>query len=341
MAHATIANLWSPAVWIRGVDEKTRYIPSIITSGAVLQSPQLDEIATGAGTTANIPFFKDITDTAEGIQVEATAPTVNAITGGTSIGTILNREVSFGVNALAAAVTGEDVVGGIVRQLALARQKRMQTALMNTLRGLFGFSTAPAAGTAVLNAAMAEHFSETGASPAAGLLIDSTKFNNAAALLGELQASLLGGAIWMHPTIRAALLNSDENSFERTSRGDFILETYKGIPVYVSAALSRAGTTSGTVFDTYILSPNAIGYGAKPQVDGMGAASLQYDVDPAKNQEAIYDRTRYLVHVDGTRFTGSPAGQSATNAELATVGNWGLAYQSADRCGIVCMRTNG
>jgi hypothetical protein len=65
------------------------------------------------------------------------------------------------------------------------------------------------------------------------------------------------------------------------------------------------------------------------------------DGDAAKNNIALYDRTRFLMHVVGTKWKGSPAGQSATNAELATAGNWELAYTSAARVPAVRIQTNG
>lgn len=340
MASTQISNLWTPAIWIKGADEAARTLPSLITSRAIVQSPIFDGIASGAGTIANVPFFKDLTDTAEGIQVELTAPTINNHTSGTQLCPILNREVAFGSGALAAAVSGSDVVGDITRQIGVSRQKRMQLALLNILRGLFNFAGVPAA-AATLSAVRYDVSLEAGASPAAGQLMSNATFNTGAALLGELQMNAANGAFWCHPQVRATLLTADANSFERVSRGDFILETYKGIPVYVSNLLSRAGATSGTTYDSYLLAPGSVALGMKPQTDQVDAASLQYYQRPDINDEQVFDRTRYCVHVAGTRFTGTPAGQSATNAELATSGNWGLAFQTADRCGVVQIRTNG
>lgn len=342
MASTTIANLWTPQIWIPQVDEVTRTRPALITSRSVVQGGQFDEIASGGGTIANLPFFKDLTDTAEGIQVELTAPTLNNLTSGTQLCPILNREVAFAVGALSNAVTGPDAdpVASITNQLGVARQKRMQVTLLNILRGLFNFSAAPG-GAAALSTVRSDISIEAGATAVAANLISNAAFNSAAALLSELQTNAIDGAIWCHPNIRAALLTQDANSFERISRGDFILETYKGIPVYVSNLLSRAGSTSGTVYDTYLMAPRAIAIGMKPQTDSIDAASLQYYRRPDINDEQIYDRTRYCVHVAGTAFTGTPAGQSATNAELATAANWSLRFQTADRCGIVQLRSNG
>lgn len=342
MASTTIANLWTPAIWIPQVDEVTRTKPALITSRAVVQGGQFDEIASGGGTIANLPFFKDITDTAEGIQVELTAPSLNNHISGIQLCPILNREVAFAAGALASAITGPDAdpVASITNQLGVARQKRMQVTLLNVLRGLFNFSAAPG-GAAALSATRSDISIEAGASAVAANLISNSAFNSASALLAELQSNAIDGAIWCHPNIRAALLTQDANSFERLSRGDFMLETYKGIPLYVSNLLSRAGATTGTVYDTYIMAPRAIAIGMKPQTDSIDVASLQYYKRPDINDEQIYDRTRYVVHVAGTAYTASPAGQSATNAELAVAASWSLRYQTADRCGIVQLRTNG
>ncbi len=340
MPHTTIANVWAPSIWIKGTDEVTRTRPSLITSGATRQSPIFDQAATGPGTAVNLPFFRDLTDTAEGIQVEGTQPSINNIGSAVNLAAILNREIAFGSEALAAAVSGEDPVRAIVGQLGVARQKRMQLVVLNILRGLFNFAGAPGA-AAALSAVRTDVSLEAGASPAAGQLMSSATFNAAAAKMGELQDTLANGALWMHPDVRATLLNADAISFERGSRGDFILETYKGIPVFVSNLLSRAGGTNGTTYDTYLLASGVIGWGMKSQVAGVDASSLQYFADPRTNREEIYDRTRSLIHINGTRFTGTPAGQSATNAELATSTNWALAFQTADRVGVVQIRTNG
>ena len=337
MPTTAISNLWTPAIWIKGADEAARTLPALLSSNAVVQSPLFDNIASGAGTIANVPFFRDLTDTAEGIQVENTAANINNHSSATQLFPILNREVGFGSGALAAAVSGQDVVGDITRQIGLARQKRMQAAIQSCLNGLFAFVS----GTAALASVRNSIHTETGNSATAANLWSTAAFNNTAALLGELQGNLTGGTLFVHPIVRAAMLTADANSFERVSRGDFIVETYRGLDVYVSNALSRAGTTNGTVYATYILSPRSIGWGMKPQVSTIDVSSLQYYERPDINDYQVYDRTRYMVGIAGTAFTGTPAGQSLTNTELATASNWALRYGSADRCGAALLTTNG
>ena len=69
-------------------------------------------------------------------------------------------------------------------------------------------------------------------------------------------------------------------------------------------------------------------------------ASLNYFPSVDLNNERIYDRTRFVMHLNGMKFTGTPSGQSATNPELATAASWQLVYATANRVGAACIRTN-
>jgi hypothetical protein len=91
-----------------------------------------------------------------------------------------------------------------------------------------------------------------------------------------------------------------------------------------------------------MVSKGVIGYGEKPQQgDVRDTASLSYFFDRDKNNDLIWDRSRLMLGMNGTRWGGSPGGQSATNAELQVVASWTLVYASANRVGITCLRTNG
>ena len=339
----SIANLWTPEVWIPQIDELVRSFPSILSSPVVLRNPTFDEIATGPGVAVQMPYFKDITDQADAIQVENTQPARQIIGGGKQIATIMNRESSNDWTALAVQVSGGDVEAALYRQIAMKRLKQRQTTVVAILRGLFNIAGAPNETTAALYPNRYDAFSETGASPPAGQIIDKDKFIDACALLGERSTSLSGGVVLMHPNIRAALLKQDQIAFKHYSEQEGIeLETYKGLSVFVSLALRRAGGTSGFVYDTYVAVPGTVAWGEKAQQgDVVDVASLSRWEDKQKNNIEVYDRTRFTLHVGGTKWVGTPAGQSATNTELAVAANWGLDYQSADRTGVICIRTNG
>jgi len=349
MGLTNIAAVWDPQTWINGSRESAEKAPVIVNSGIVRRGEIFDSLAIGPGTVNEMPFWLDSSDDdGEEVQIEDTAPATNSIAHAKMRATILNRVKKWGATALAAQVVGQDPVTEITAQLGLWRAKRRQKTLLAILRGVMGTGVqTPGQAQGVLRANRRDIFSETGASPTAEKLIDVDEFLDTVGLLGELSGNLQSGAVYMHSAIKTALEKIDAGSFKNgvESGLPFTITTYRGIPVFVSDDLVRAGATSGFVYDTYIAAPGQIAYGEKPQSADTGTtydtAALQFDVDKDKNNAFLWDRTRFVFHTSGTRFTGSPAASSATNAELQTHSNWSLVFQSAKRVGIACLRSNG
>lgn len=346
----SISDLWTPDVWIEGMREKQATFPSALNAGIVTRTAQLDAIASGEGVAVKIPFFKDITDQSDEVQVENTGPTTdNGQPSGQMAAPVLNRVTKNSATALAAQVSGSDPVGSMVSQLTERRLKQRQATLISILRGVLGGGATALNGAAPLSAVRyggtsAEIFTETGAGATSANKISPDVFIDTLSLLGELADDLRNGVFLCHPNIKAALMKLDAASFKNgvASGLPFSITTYRDIPIFVSSALVRAGTTSGYVYDSYLLARGVVGMGEKAQAaDKIDVASLQFDSDMDKNNELIYDRTRFLMHVNGTKWKGTPAAQSATNAELQTVGNWDLVFQTANRCGVALLRTNG
>lgn len=347
MAQTTISDLWTPDIWIQGTREKAKAFPSLLNSPVVVNAPLFDTIASGAGISANIPFYKDITDDTDEIQVEDTAPTNGELTSGKQVCPILNRVKSYDATAIAAQVSGAspDPVGEILTQIGNGRVKRRQRTLVSILRGAFGGGSDAKDSASELTSMRVEAFDESGTDATSDQKMNPDLFIAAKALLGELADGLINGAILTHPNIVAQMEILDKNSFKNgvESGLPFTVRTYREIPIYTSNLLVRAGSSNGYVYETYILGPGTIGYGAKPQSSMVGdvAHLIVDETQVAKNNLTVYDRNRYLLHLNGMKWVGTPAGQSATDAELATIGNWDLAFSSADRVGGVLIRTNG
>lgn len=357
MALTKIADLWIPAIWIQSTREKQATFPSILNTGAVVKNAVFDAIASGGGITANIPMWKDITDQDDEVQVEDTAPgTVNKITTGTQICVPTNRVWKGGATALSAQINGgEDPIDEMTTQLAQARDKRRHKRVIATLRGAFGGAGAANAAAALsavrLGGIVSEPFDETGDDATDDQKFSPEMFIDGQALMGELSNDLSGGVLIMHSNIKARLMKLDKESFKDgvESGLPFTITTYRGMPIIISDSLVRAGTGNGYVYDTYLLGRGTIAFGQKPQVGGAvnnpvkDVASLNFVVDADKNNEHMWDRVREVVHINGLAWGGAPAdpNNGPTNTELQTAGNWTLIYQTANRTGIVCIRTNG
>lgn len=346
-----LAALWTPALWIKAMKERQATFAALFNSGTVIQSDLMDGIAAGAGTSANVPFLKDITDQDDEVQVEHVAPVVdNGAPGDVQNFPILNRVTKNSATALAAQVSGADPVTHVIESLTARRLKQRQKTLIAMARGLCGTVGANAAAGAALTAVryggtVAEPFSENGAQAAEQYLFSPSMFIRGKALMGELQDTLKNGCLLMHPDVKARLEELDALNFKtviKPSELPFDITTYRDIPLFLSQSLVRAGAQSGFVYDTYLFSKGTVGYGEKAQAaDTKDTASLSYFYDRDLNDDLIWDRTRFVLGIDGTSWIGNPAGSSATNAELQTIGNWKLVYQTANRCGVVAWRTNG
>lgn len=343
-----IAALWSPDIWVQHMSERQATFPSIWTSGIVTRSAVLDAIASGAGVSANVPFFKDMTDQDDEIQVEDTGPSDNGIASGKMVCTILNRVTKNSATALSGQISGTDPLGQIIGSMTDRRLKQRNKTLISMMRGQFGSAGARNGAAALaamrIGGTTAEPFDENGLDASADQLVNPDLFIDSKALMGELAEDLKGGVFLCHPNIKARLEKLDRSEFKtgRPSELPYDITTYRGIPIITSEALIRQGTGDGYVYDSYLVAKGIIGYGEKPQAgDSIDVASLQYWKDPDKNNEFVYDRTRFLLHTNGLKWVGNPAGQSATNAELQAAANWQLVLQTANRVGAVCFRTNG
>jgi len=342
MALTQIADLWVPDVWAEGIVERMATLPSLINSGAVANSEEFNDYASGAGLSVNLPMWDDPTDEDDEIQVEDGALGTAKLTTGTQIAPIMNRGKGWAGTTLSAATSGTEPVDFAASKIGMTRLKQRQKTLKSMLDGLFN-SGGPLVDFTDNNA------SESIAGQTSANTIDTAMIINATVALGELEDDLENGAMFVHPTVLGALRLQDENNFERDSSGPFTIVRWKGIPIFKSNLLVRAGTTDGLVYQTYFLASGVFARGEKPQIAGGeelagsrdAVSSLLQAGDVAKNNWSLYDRTRFLLHPKGMKFTGTPAGQSATNAELATPGNWASVLTSNDRAGMVRIESNG
>lgn len=352
MSIQQLTTLWTPDIWIPGIAEKQATFPHLFNSRAVKRTNLLTELASGPGTYAHVPFLKDITDQANEVQIENTAPTnINNAPGDVCAFPILNRVTKNSWTAMAKNVSGADIMEHVFSTMAMRNLKQYQTTLIAVLRGLFDTAGATGGATgALLNVRFGGQnentFIENGVNPADQYLMTPDIFIRTKALLGELADTLKNGCLFIHPDVLARLEILDVYGFKtliKPSELPFSITTYRDIPIFVSTALARAGTAGGNVYDTYLIAEGTIGFGEKPQLaDKADMASLAYFYDRDLNDDIIWDRRRVAFGLDGTAAVpANYAASSATDAELQTAANWTLKYQTANRVGAASVRTNG
>ena len=91
---------------------------------------------------------------------------------------------------------------------------------------------------------------------------------------------------------------------------------------------TRAGTTDGVVYTSFLFGPGAFAKGAAP-LDGTplqgghGTEGVELARVPLVSDTVLINRRRFILHPRGVKFTSaSVAGDSPANAELETAANW-------------------
>jgi hypothetical protein len=142
-------------------------------------------------------------------------------------------------------------------------------------------------------------------------------------------------AVAMHSAVEAALRKLDLIDFLPDSEGKAQIRTFQGRRVVVDDHLpSRAGTTDGVVYTTFLFGPGAFAKGAaplgsEPLKGGFGTAGVEFARVALDSDTVLINRRRHILHPRGVKFTSaSVAGDSPTNAELETSANWVRVFES-------------
>jgi len=142
-------------------------------------------------------------------------------------------------------------------------------------------------------------------------------------------------AIAIHSATEAALRKLDLIDFIPDSEGKAQIKTFQGRRVIVDDTLpTRAGTTDGIVYTSYLFGPGAFAKGAAPLDStplqgGIGTEGVEIYRAGLDSDTALINRRRYILHPRGVKFnSASVAGDTPTNAELETGTNWTRVFEN-------------
>jgi hypothetical protein len=324
MGKTAVADIIIPTEFERYAIERTAELSNFGQCGIVEHAPEFDALAAGGGREVNMPFWKDLTATRQ-LLSDAASLTVNKITSDQDIARIHNDAQVWSVNHLAKVISGDDPMQAIVDLVAAYWARTDEGLMVSCLKGMFG--AASLAGNL-----LAIH-SESVAGQSAATRLNGATFVDACAKLGDVSDRLT--AVAMHSATEAALRKLDLIDFIPDSEGKAQLRTFQGRRVIVDDNLpTRAGTTDGAVYTTYLFGPGAFAKGAapldgEPLQGGFGTTGVELARVPLDSDSVLINRRRYILHPRGVKFTSaSVAADSPTNAELETAANWVRVYET-------------
>src|SRR5205823_10898254 len=196
--------------------------------------------------------------------------------------------------------------------------------IVSCLKGMFGAAT-------LAGNLLAIH-SESIAGQSAATRLNGATFVDATVKLGDRGDRLV--AVAMHSATEAALRKLDLIDFIPDSEGKNQIRVFQGRRVVIDDSLpTRAGTTDGTVYTSYLFGPGAFAKGStpldKPLEGGWGTEGVELARSALDSDTNFINRRRTILHPRGVKFTSaSVAGDSPTNTELETAANWARVWEN-------------
>ena len=318
MAKTAVADIIIPTEFEKYAVERTATLSAFVQSGIIEMAQEFDSLAQGGGREVRMPYWKDLT-AARQILSDAATLTVNKITSDADIARIHNDAQVWSVNHLAEVVSGDDPMGKIIDLVGAYWARTDESLVISCLKGMFG--------AASMSGNLLAIHSESVAGQSAATRLNGSTFVDACAKLGDAASKLT--AVGMHSATEAALKKLDLIDFLPDSEGKPSLASFQGRRVVVDDSLpTRAGTTDGTVYTTYLFGQGAFAKGVAPLSGtllqgGIGTEGVELARVPLDSDSVLINRRRYILHPRGVKFTSaSVAGDSPTSAELETAANW-------------------
>ena len=324
MAKTAVADIIIPTEFEKYAIERTAELSRFGESGIVEMTPEFDELAAGGGREVKMPFWKDLTATRQLLSDSATL-TVNKITSDQDISRIHNDAQVWSVNHLAKVISGDDPMQAIVDLVGGYWARTDEGLVISALKGVFA--------AASMSANLLAIHSESVAAQTSATRLNGATFVDACTKLGDAADRLT--AVAMHSGTEAALRKLDLIDFIPDSEGKAMLRTFQGRRVVVDDTLpTRAGSTDGTVYTTYLFGQGAFAKGVAPLdgaalQGGFGTEGVEIARVALDSDTVLINRRRYILHPRGVKFTSaSVAGDSPTNAELELAANWTRVWES-------------
>jgi hypothetical protein len=324
MAKTAVADIIIPTEFEKYAIERTAELSAFGECGIVESAPEFDALAAGGGREVKMPFWKDLT-AARQLLSDSGSLSVNKIAADQDIARIHNDAQVWSVNHLAKVISGDDPMQAIIDLVAAYWARTDEGLIVSCLKGMFG--AASMAGN------LLSIKSESIAGQSASTRLNGATFVDATQRLGDRGDRLT--AIAVHSATEAALRKLDLIDFLPDSEGKMTIKTFQGRRVIVDDNLpTRAGTTDGTVYTSYLFGPGAFGRGTAPLdgaplQGGFGTEGVEIARLPLDSDTVLVNRRRYILHPRGVKFTSaSVAADSPTNAELENQANWVRVFEN-------------
>lgn len=335
MALTQISDIVQPDLYMSYSSVNAAILSRIVTSGIVRNDPLLDNLSANTQGSVTIPFWNDLSSSAEpniSDDVLGNVATPENVTTGSQVAYPSALNNAWQAADLAAEAAGSDPNQRIRDRVEAYWTRQLQNRVVEIAEGVLADNVANDSSDMVNDI-----FSETGASPAASLKFSFEAYADTAFTLGDMFDET--GVIIMHSGVYQGLVKDNALGTVRDAEGKLLYRTYADHQIIVDdGAHTRAGTTSGTVYTTILAGSGAFGFGQSP-----ARVPVEVDRTPLGGNgggiETLISRKRWVLHPYGFA-AAAPAAEGYTHAELAAAGTWNRVV-SRKNVPMAFLRTNG
>ncbi len=323
--YTLLADVIVPSKFLPYMREETARLSAFWQSGVVESNERFSRLVREAASIIDMPFWTQFQHADQVIQTNSTLEVKN-LAGSSDKARKQMRACPVGDEDLIPLLADtEDPISIIASMYGKYWSDRFQEILISTLKGVFG--------AANMSASKHNIYTEDGnAAVAANKLLGDTMID-AETLLGDAAGKLTAVAI--HSATYAAFKKNDLIDFLPDSEGKPTIPIYQGKRVVVDDGLPvRVGTTSGSVYTSYLFGAGALAFGENNNTQpleghgGHGTWNLELARTPLAGKTAIISRRQFLLHPRGVKWLeASVAATHPTNLELENSANWTRVYE--------------
>lgn len=327
-AYTRITDTFVPDVWAAYMLEESVEKLDIFQAGVLYSDPEITAKLANGGYAVDMPMWHDLADIeSEPVNDDPTdLIEIKKLTSRKERAARNIRAQAFGVADLTAVLAGDDPMRILASRWSSYWQRANKRTLLALLNGVVADNVANDGGDLVL---------DTNATVADTDIID------AAYTMGD-QADKFT-TIWMHSNQMKVLRKQELIDFRPApdSTKPMLLPYYQGLRVITDDGIPAVTGTDVTEYTAFMFAPNSIIWAEMPVT--LEGGPIEPDREPRAGHGAgttwVVSRRHFVPHIRGMTYTGTPAGEFATDAELATATSWDRATIDKKNIGFVALKT--
>lgn len=338
MATTRLTDVIVPEVFYQYVLKETAEKSAIFQSGILVNDANMASFLAGGGRTANVPFWKDLDNTASNVANDDPSSLISPekIGAAKDVAARQVRTEAWSSMRLSGLLAGDDPMKAIAQRVSAYWTRQFQRILVSTLHGVYADNVANDSSDMVNDIG-----SDSASAVTPAELISAEAILDTAQTMGDASDGL--DTLIMHSVVYNRLAKQNLIDFIPDSEGKVRFPTYLGWRVIKDDGVKTISGSNRTKYVTYLLGRGSICWNEAPT---SPSPNIETEAKPDQGNgmggDILYSRRQFVMHPYGIAWQDNTvAGEFPTNAELENAANWNRVYPERKQVNISFLLTNG